>query len=499
MSARLRLYVGTFCVAGGLVLAFLLTRLDLDRAREVGGAIAWFAAFVVVGELVTIRINEHNRLKEISITATFAYGLVLLAGTGVAALVFIVGSVVADLARHKGLVKILFNAAQYVLALAAGGAVYHALGGGYQLTTATLPAMAAGGLAFMLVNYLLVSAVVSLDQGVPVLQGLRGDNLRLELGSSAMVLALAPVAVVVAERSLLLLPALVVPLAAVWLASAGEIRAKEQQAVAEEHQAVAEEAAERQRRLTEQEHEVVRRLQETDRLKADLIATVSHELRSPLTTIVGVFGILRVRRHRLSPSERDELVRMGIHQSERLHHMIEQLLTAARFEQPEGVASLGSSRTELDAIELVRQAGAEARARHHGRRIAIETNGALPVRVAQDAIVQVLGNLLDNACKYSPKDEPVRLSGTREGAEAVLAVEDAGPGIPQAERERIFDRFTQLERHMQRRSGGVGLGLYIARQLARSQDGDLLVVDPANGHGARFELHLPLLPDPAGS
>jgi signal transduction histidine kinase len=492
MSARLRWYVGTLCVAGAFILAFLLTRIDLERAREVAPAIAVFGAFMVVGELLILRINAQNRLKELSITSTFAYGLVPLAGTAVAVLVFLFGSIVSDLARRKGTIKTLFNAAQYVLALAAGGAVYHALGGGYEITTATLPALAAGGLAFMLVNYVLVSIVVSLDRGEPVLQGLARDDLRLELGQSAMVLALAPVAVVVAERSLLLVPALVVPLAAVWLASAGEIRARAEQAVAEE-------ATERQRRLTEREHEVVRRLQETDRLKADLIATVSHELRSPLTTIVGVFGILRVRRQRLSADERDELVRMGIHQSERLHHMIEQLLLAARFEQAEGVASLGASRTELDAIELVRQAGAEARARHGDRRIAIETNGALPVRVAQDAVVQVLANLLDNACKYSPDGEPVRLTATREGAEAVLAVEDGGPGIPEAERQRIFDRFTQLERHMQRRAGGVGLGLYIARQLARSQDGDLLLVDPPDGRGARFELHLPLIPDATSS
>jgi signal transduction histidine kinase len=492
MSTRLRLYVGGVCVAGGVVLAFLLTQLDLDRAREVAGAIAVFAAFTLVGELVTLRVDDQNRLKEISITATFAYGLVALAGTAVAVLVFIIGSMAADLARHRGPVKTLFNAAQYVLALAAGGAVYHALGGGYQVTTATLPALAAGGLAFMVINWLLVSIVVSLANDMPILQGLRRDNLRLELGSSAMVLALAPVAVVVAERSLLLLPALVVPLGAVFLASKGEIRAKAQQAVAEE-------AAELQRRLTRQEHELVGRLQEADRLKADLIAAVSHELRNPLTTIVGVFGILKVRRERLSQDERDELVLMGIDQSERLHRMIEQLLMAARFEQPEGVASLGAARAELDATDLIRQAGAEARARHHDRRIAIETNGALPVRVAKDAVVQVLGNLLDNACKYSPDGEPVRLSGTREGAEAVLVVEDAGPGIPEAERQRIFDRFTQLERHRQRRGGGVGLGLYIARQLARSQDGDLLVADPSDGRGARFELHLPLVPDATGS
>jgi signal transduction histidine kinase len=489
MSTKLRWYVGTLCGAGAVVLVVLLTGLDLDRVREVAGAIAVFTAFVVAGELISLPIHEHNRLKEFSVASTFAYGLVPLAGTPVAAVVVILGSVVADLARRKGPVKTLFNAAQYVLALAAGGAVYHALGGGYQVTTATLPAMAAGGLAFMAVNHLLVSTVVSLDQGIPILQGLRRDDIRVEVGSSAMTLALAPVAVVVAERSLVLLPALVVPLGAVYLASAGELRARARQALAEE-------AAERQRRLTEREQEVVRRLQEADRLKADLIATVSHELRSPLTTIVGALGILRVRRDRLTPSERDELVLMGIDQSERLHRMIEQLLLTARFEQAEGVASLEAARVELDATDLVRQAGAEARARHHGRRIAIETNGALPVRVAGDAVVQVLGNLLDNACKYSPDGEPVLLSGDREGAEAVLAVEDAGPGIPEAERQRIFDRFTQLDR--QRRGGGVGLGLYIARQLARSQDGDLLVVDAAGGRGARFELHLPLLRETSG-
>src|SRR5215218_723479 len=440
MPARLRWYVGAVGITGLLVLALLLPTLDLDRAREVGGAIAVFTVFVVGGEFISIRLPRDNRVKDLAVTTTFAYGLVPLAGTAVAVLVFIFASVAADIGRGKPAVKTLFNAAQYVLALAAGGAVYAALGGGYEITTGTLPALAAGGLAFMLVNHLLVSIVISLDQGLPILQGLRRDDLRLELGSSAMVLALAPVAVVVAEKSLLLLPALILPLGAVYLASKGEMRAKRDQAEAEE-------AAERQRRLTVQEQEVVRRLQETDRLKAELVA-------------------------------------MGIQQSERLHRMIEQLLAAARFEQADGVASLAAARIELDATDLVRQAGAEARARHHERRIAIETNGALPVRVAQDAVVQVLGNLLDNACKYSPDGEQVRLSGTREGAEAVLAVEDTGPGVPEADRERIFDRFTQLERSSLRRSGGVGLGLYIARQLARSQDGDLLVVDPAGGRGA---------------
>jgi signal transduction histidine kinase len=487
MSGRLKGYVAAVCTAGLIVLVALLPTIDLDRIREVPAAIAVFAAFVIVGELVAIPIGPRNRSKDLAVTSTFAYGLVPLAGTGVAALVFVLGSTVADLARGKAVVKTLFNAAQYVLALAAGGAVYAALGGGYEVRTATLPALAAGGLAFMLVNHALVSAVVSLDRGVPMLQGFRRDDLRTELGTSAMVLALAPVAVVVAERSLLLLPVLVVPLGAVFLASKGELLAREQQAEAEAD-------AERQRRLAEQEQELVRRLQEADRMKADLIATVSHELRSPLTTVLGVFGLLRVRRRRLSPSERDELVLMGIGQGERLQRMIEQLLLAARFEQAEqGTAPLQAARVELDATELVAQAGAEARARHPGRAIAVETNGALPVRVAQDVVVQVLGNLIDNACKYSPDGGPVRLSGDRDGDSAVLAVEDGGPGIAPADRQRIFERFTQLDRQAEPRGGGIGLGLYIARQLARSQDGDLVVVDPVgDGGGARFELHLPL-------
>jgi signal transduction histidine kinase len=492
MSGRLKWYVAAVCTAGLLVLAALVLSIDLDRVREVPVAIAMFTAFVVLGELVAIPIGLDHRPKDVAVASTFAYGLVPLAGPGVAALAFVLASAVADVARRKAVVKTVFNAAQYVLALAAGGALYAALGGGYQVHTATLPALAVGGLAFMLINYVLVSVVTSLDHGIPVLQGFRRDDIRLELGTTAMVLALAPVAVVVADRSLALLPALLVPLGAIYLASKGEFLAREQQAEAERD-------ADRQRRLAEQEQEVVRRLQEADRMKADLLATVSHELRSPLTTILGVFGILRIRRRRLGPGERDHLVAMGIGQSQRLQRMIEQLLLAARFEQAEGgAAPFQAARVELDAIALLDQAGAEARARHAGRAIAVETNGALPVRVAHDVVAQVLGNLIDNACKYSPDGEPVRLSANREGDRAVLAVEDQGPGIAPTDRERIFERFTQLDRQDGRRGGGIGLGLYIARQLARSQDGDLLLAEPRGPRGARFELHLPLALDGHG-
>ena len=126
-----------------------------------------------------------------------------------------------------------------------------------------------------------------------------------------------------------------------------------------------------------------------------------------------------------------------------------------------------------------------------------------PVPLDRNKMEQVFSAVLANAMDASPAGATIRVSSALRQPNhvpfACIRVEDAGPGIPDAERQRIFDRFTQLERHRQRRAGGVGLGLYIARQLARSQDGDLLVTDPANGHGARFELHLPLVPDATGS
>jgi signal transduction histidine kinase len=147
----------------------------------------------------------------------------------------------------------------------------------------------------------------------------------------------------------------------------------------------------------------------------------------------------------------------------------------------------------VDAAILAGQAAAAAQVSHPQRAVVLDANAALPVRAAPEALLQVLGNLLDNAAKYSPDHTPIRLEAGRHGALAVLAVEDAGPGVPAPERDRIFERFTQLDSGATRRAGGVGLGLYIARQLAQAQGGELLVEEPTRpGAGARFQLRLPL-------
>jgi two-component system OmpR family sensor kinase len=109
-------------------------------------------------------------------------------------------------------------------------------------------------------------------------------------------------------------------------------------------------------------------------------------------------------------------------------------------------------------------------------------------------IAQILGNLVGNAAKHTPPGTPIWIDVGRQGNLAVLAVEDVGSGIPPQLRVQVFERFTQLDERRAGDGGGFGLGLYIARQLARAQGGEVLAVDPSRpGGGARFELRLPLV------
>jgi signal transduction histidine kinase len=355
----------------------------------------------------------------------------------------------------------------------------------------SLPAFAVAALAFFVVNNLLVEAVLVLAGGTPALGRVR-QGVGVRAWVSAMLLGMAPVVTVIAETSLGLVPILGLPTAAVYLACRGAIQADRERARAEAEAEQAQASAAEQARLVEGEQALIRQLQESDRLKRDLLATVSHELKTPLTVILGTLGTLSRRGAALEPAERREFVDMAIRQGTRLKKLIEQLLLAARFEQ---TGREPAEHPLVDAAALARDALTAARVAHPGRELVLVSREVLPVRAAPEAVLQVLGNLLDNAAKYSPDRGPVRLEATRYGPLAVLAVEDTGPGVPPADRERIFERFTQLDSGATRRAGGVGLGLYIARQLANAQDGELIVCDPPlGGHGARFELRLPLTP-----
>src|SRR4029453_12507288 len=129
----------------------------------------------------------------------------------------------------------------------------------------------------------------------------------------------------------------------------------------------------------------------------------------------------------LSPDERQEMLEMADRQARRLRVLIEQLLLAAQ-------SAAGRATFMSRAAARGAQAGAG------GSRVRLPCDRSLPVRLAPDPVLQILGNLVDNACKYGPEDGSVWLLGERDGTDAVLAVEDEGAGVPPEEREGVFER-----------------------------------------------------------
>jgi signal transduction histidine kinase len=501
---RVSAYTTTVSIAGLTLLV-----LAVPAAARVAGRdpepVLLLAALVLAAELMPLELGRPGTRDSTTMSQPFAFALVLGWGTPAGVVALGACSALADLLGGKAARKVLFNSAQLATALGAAGVAY-SLAGGHTGSPGdhpggppdppwpghvSLPAFAAAALAFFVVNNLLVEAVLVLAGGTPALGRVR-EGVGVRAWVSAMLLGMAPVVTVIAETSLGLVPILGLPTAAVYLACRGAIQADRQRARAEAEAEQAQASAAEQARLVEGEQALIRQLQESDRLKRDLLATVSHELKTPLTVILGTLGTLSRRGAALEPAERREFVDMAIRQGTRLKELIEQLLLAARFEQ---TGHEPAEHPLVDAAALARDALAAARVAHPGRELVLIAREVLPVRAAPEAVLQVLGNLLDNAAKYSPDHGPVRLEATRYGPLAVLAVEDTGPGVPPADRERIFERFTQLDSGATRRAGGVGLGLYIARQLAIAQDGELIVCDPPlGGHGARFELRLPLTP-----
>lgn len=224
------------------------------------------------------------------------------------------------------------------------------------------------------------------------------------------------------------------------------------------------------------------------------LAAIAHELRTPLTSIMAMLRTVEQHGPQLGLVQVIDYASTGLKQAKRLNNMIDQLLATAEPRR----ARTGPDRAErelVDAADLARQAGHVASLTYPGRPVAVEVGGPLQVHVDPNQVLEVLDNLLGNADKYTPPGTPIWVEADRSGGRAVVAVEDAGPGVPRRERERIFEQFTRLDDGPCQDSRGLGLGLTIARQLARAQGGELVAVDPRRpAGGARFELRLPLAP-----
>ncbi|CAH1044472.1 sensor histidine kinase [Halomonas sp. TD01] len=238
-------------------------------------------------------------------------------------------------------------------------------------------------------------------------------------------------------------------------------------------------------------------LRELDRLKDEFVAMVSHELRTPLTSIRAFAEILRDS-DQLPDEKRQHFLGVIVHESQRLSRLIEEILDLARLES----GRLTLHPVTLDLAALARQS-IDAVARLHEDRgitldISLEADPAMVVG-DQDRLEQVIINLLDNASKFADRQQPqVRLALYRHRNHFRLSVEDNGPGISADERERVFEKFHQIQQSGETPRGrpkGSGLGLPISRGIIAHLGGRLWVEDAKTLGGACLTLELPAAPN----
>ena len=235
-------------------------------------------------------------------------------------------------------------------------------------------------------------------------------------------------------------------------------------------------------------HDITRE-QQVERLKADFIATVSHELRTPLTPIKGYADLLRRRGASLSPERRDECLAVISDRCEHLARLVEDLLLASRISATEGSAPAHVEMGSEDLCTLVRRAASDFGL--EGQRVRLSlADTAIHVACDPMRVIQVLSNVLSNALKYSSPGSPIEVLIGRDEDEAYVDVVDEGRGIPADQLERVFDKFHRVEDPIRMTTGGTGLGLYIARQLASAMGGQL-GCSSTLGVGSVFRLTLP--------
>jgi signal transduction histidine kinase len=210
------------------------------------------------------------------------------------------------------------------------------------------------------------------------------------------------------------------------------------------------------------------------------VATVSHELRTPVAAIIGTIETVSRLGDRLDDERRANLLEGAIGYGERLSRVIEELLMVAAAEQSTSVVRA----TEVDLNHFVQQIVKETSVVTEGRVVATIRPVSGIIRTDEQKLSRILVNLIENAGKYAP-DGPIEIEVMAAGARVVFFVTDHGPGIAAADRDRVFERFVQLDQSLTRSQGGLGLGLYLCRQLAEVLDGELVLTE-APGGGCSF-------------
>lgn len=225
-----------------------------------------------------------------------------------------------------------------------------------------------------------------------------------------------------------------------------------------------------------------------EQLRDDIVAIVSHELRTPLAGLHGAAQTLISLGDRVAEQQRSELIEMIGEQSARLTRIVEQILLTERLDK----GGLSADRLRFDLSDLVDRIVAGAGPWLAPREIRISAAGRVSVEGDPALVEQIVVNLLDNACKYSPPDSEIRVATMRFRSYGRVTVSNSGSQIPAGAQGRIFEKFYRLDAHQASGVTGTGLGLYIARGLAKRLDGNLDLLETPEDDDTTFVLDLPL-------
>jgi heavy metal sensor kinase len=244
-------------------------------------------------------------------------------------------------------------------------------------------------------------------------------------------------------------------------------------------------------RLATTINDLLLRLESAFNEQQRFIADASHELRTPLAVLRGETEVALAKRR--TADEYQESLSLIQEEAERLSRIVEDLFILAR--QPiDAPATLIRERVSLnDAVKDCARA-AQVLATRKGVRLTAENNSSsINLSGDKELITRMILNLLDNAVKYTPAGGEISLALTRQNGNAEIVVRDTGIGIPEADRQRIFDRFYRVDKARSRALGGAGLGLSIVRWIVEVHGGEIHI-DSTPGRGSTFTVDLPLKP-----
>jgi two-component system sensor histidine kinase KdpD len=232
---------------------------------------------------------------------------------------------------------------------------------------------------------------------------------------------------------------------------------------------------------------------ETERLRSALLSSVSHDLRSPLSAIIGAAGTLDSYGDSMDATDRHALLDTVRMEGERLDRYIQNLLDMTRL----GHGGLALNRDWIGVDELI--GSAVSRLQRYQPEVRFEVvvaEGLAPLWVHPALVEQAMFNVIENAAKFSPPGEPVTIDARDVDGQLRIDVRDCGPGIPEDERKRIFDMFFSVERGDRGRQG-TGLGLAITRGMIGAHGGEVEALPGYDGHGTIIRITLPRMQPPA--